>query len=187
MKKQFPTNISHLFFLSVTAIFLASLLTTGHVTADTLLFQSPVEEEPPPTEIPTEVPTEIPTEVPTEIPTETPVPAEQSSPPISEPMELLSDEPTDVLTDEPTVEPAESVEQPPVLQDVDTPLQKDKPEVGNNWIFDRAEFVDTVIIMTSWVWLCCGMALFLLVPLTLLTLQIRGRSKLRKQNRRVTP
>jgi type IV secretory pathway VirB10-like protein len=47
-----------------------------------------------------------------------------------------------------------------------------------NFILDRAEFVDTIIVSGAYVWLCCGVALFLVVPLVMLVLYIRGRSKI---------
>lgn len=46
-----------------------------------------------------------------------------------------------------------------------------------DFILDRAEFIDTVVVSGAYLWLCCGLGLFLLVPLFMVVLYIRGRSK----------
>jgi hypothetical protein len=51
-----------------------------------------------------------------------------------------------------------------------------------NFILDRAEFIDTVVVSTAYVWLCCGIVIFLLIPLVFLFLQIRGRTKMSREN-----
>lgn len=154
-----------------------TVLTTNPVTADTFLFQSPPEteqssEEAPPVE---------------ELPTETPVPPPTATPEIP---------PTPTIPEPPTVAqptaPALQLpvpETPPIQPDVQPPLEPDErletpPAAGRgSFIFDRAEFIDTVIIGVSWIWLCCGIGLFLFVPLFLLLLQIRGMSKLSRRKK----
>ncbi|HXV42493.1 MAG TPA: hypothetical protein VEC96_05490 [Anaerolineae bacterium] len=54
----------------------------------------------------------------------------------------------------------------------------DEEEGSSNFILDQAELIDTVVISGAYVWLCCGVGLFLLVPLGLLFVYIRGRSKM---------
>lgn len=49
------------------------------------------------------------------------------------------------------------------------------------FILDQAELIDTVVVSGAYVWLCCGVSLFLLVPLVLLFVYIRGRSKIIKE------
>jgi hypothetical protein len=52
----------------------------------------------------------------------------------------------------------------------------------SNFILDRAEFIDTVVVSTAYVWLCCGIVIFLMIPLVFLFLQIRGRTKMSRDN-----
>jgi hypothetical protein len=47
-----------------------------------------------------------------------------------------------------------------------------------NLILDEAEFIDTVVVSGAYMWLCCGVMFFLLVPIFMLILYIRGRSKI---------
>jgi hypothetical protein len=54
----------------------------------------------------------------------------------------------------------------------------DEAEDSSNLVLDQAEFIDTVLVSTAYVWLCCGIVLLLLIPLVFLFLQIRGRMKL---------
>jgi hypothetical protein len=51
-----------------------------------------------------------------------------------------------------------------------------------NFILDRAEFIDTMVVSTAYVWLCCGIVIFLMIPLVFLFLQIRGRTKMSREN-----
>ncbi|MCL4294950.1 MAG: hypothetical protein KJ077_04455 [Anaerolineae bacterium] len=48
----------------------------------------------------------------------------------------------------------------------------------SNFILDQAELIDTVVVSGAYIWLCCGVSLFLLVPLFLLFVYVRGRSKI---------
>lgn len=61
---------------------------------------------------------------------------------------------------------------------------EEDPEDGGsrNFILDRSELVDSVIVSTAYVWLCCGIMLLLLVPLVFLFLQIRGRTKMMSED-----
>lgn len=58
----------------------------------------------------------------------------------------------------------------------ETPV--DESAGPSNFILDQAELIDTVVVSGAYVWLCCGVSLFLLVPLALLFVYIRGRSKI---------
>lgn len=51
----------------------------------------------------------------------------------------------------------------------------------SNFILDQAELIDTVVVSTAYIWLCCGFMLLLLIPLVFIFLQIRGRSKILKE------
>ena len=47
-----------------------------------------------------------------------------------------------------------------------------------NFILDQVELIDSVVVSGAYLWLCCGVILFLLVPMFMLVLYIRGRSKM---------
>lgn len=49
-------------------------------------------------------------------------------------------------------------------------------------ILDRAELIDSVVVSTAYVWLCCGIIIFLLIPLAFLFLQIRGRTRMSRED-----
>lgn len=164
MKNQPTLTRYPLLPLLTVSIVITILLATSTVTAETALFQSP-PEEPPPT--PILEPTAIP------LPTDTPNPIDTPEP------ELPA---TDLPISTPSL--AEPGPQPePILPGVNDFPQIEEPDNGrgNRFSFDRAEFIDTFIIFGSWIWLCCGILIFLSVPLLLLLLQIRGSSLLRKQ------
>jgi hypothetical protein len=57
----------------------------------------------------------------------------------------------------------------------------DETEEDSNFILDQAEFIDTVVVSTAYAWLCCGIIVFLLIPLAFLFLQIRGRTKISRE------
>lgn len=50
-----------------------------------------------------------------------------------------------------------------------------------NFILDRIELIDSVVVSTAYVWLCCGVLLFLLVPVFMLFLYLRGRSQIARE------
>ena len=58
---------------------------------------------------------------------------------------------------------------------------EESPEESHNFVLDRIEMIDTVVVSGAYVWLCCGVGLFLLVPVMLVLLYIRGRSKIIKE------
>ncbi len=186
---------------------LVTLALTQYSTAETL-FQSPVSPlpsqpvevvpQPQPAPSPTPAPVEIappPPEVPLESqPIEEPVPIEPVpiepvpiepvpiepvpvEPPLVDPsFEELSPQ---APTEEPLAEPADSSSElrPVRLDRSDTAADDDEPEL----VLNEAQMVDTFIIYGAWVWLCCGVMVFLLIPLAFLFLQIRGRSQILKE------
>jgi hypothetical protein len=54
-------------------------------------------------------------------------------------------------------------------------------EAASNLILDQVEFIDTLVVSGAYVWLCCGIALLLLLPLIFLLLQIRGQIKIQRE------
>lgn len=164
------------------ALFLISVMLTlwmanTSVTAKSL-FQSPaspVQQESPPPAPETQPPAEesAPAEsAPTEAPAE---PAPAQSPPTEESM------PAEAAPQEPAGEPLPAEEAPPPRPARDQAGEIPPDEGGqsvSNFILDQVELIDTVVVSGAYLWLCCGVILFLLVPLFLLILYIRGRSRL---------
>ena len=170
---------ARLTLLFVIALSLTFFLASGNVTAERL-FQSP---QSPPAQPPPEQP--APEQPAPEQPApEQPAP-EQPQPPAEQPatdqttvQQSSPIQPTDEAAPAPTLEPLAPVtagddpapgndyqEPPPV--DEDTPM-----------VLDEAELIDSVFVSLAYVWLCCGVILLLLIPLVLLILYIRGRSKI---------
>jgi hypothetical protein len=195
-------SLARLPSLFIVALFVTCLLATGNATAE-MLFQSPQSPptpppaepppaeqpptEPPPTEQPPteQPPTEQPPaeQPPTEQPPAEQPPTEQPSPAEQPPAEQPSPAEQPPLEPVAPLEPSTSEAPPP-----QEPLPE-SPETGgnelpledeqaSNFILDRAELIDTVVVSSAYIWLCCGVVLFLLIPLFLLLLYIRGRSKI---------
>lgn len=181
----FTCNRVRLVALLLGSIVISLWLANSSVTADSL-FQSPASpvmplpENQPPAEVP---PFEQP-------PLEQP-PAEQpfDQPQPQQPVE--SQPPADTAA---PVPPAQELDSPPLMTE-EQPAQptpatsrsrRERDEQAQpvdtagtpNFILDQAEFIDTVVVSGAYLWLCCGVMLFLLVPIFMLVLYIRGRSKL---------
>jgi hypothetical protein len=110
-----------------------------------------------------------------ESPAAQPQPATDITSPVS-PIQQASSEPLPPI--QPLPEPSSSERTDRFLDEE----EEEKPG-DSNFILDRIEMVDTIVVSTAYVWLCCGIVLFLLIPLFFLFLQIRGRSKiLREEN-----
>jgi hypothetical protein len=92
---------------------------------------------------------------------ETPPPEEETPPPPSEEEEPPPPTPVEVVV----------IEEPP----------PDEGSGDSGFIFDEAEFIDVVVVSGAYIWLCCGVGLFLLVPMLFLILHIHGRSKMNKE------
>jgi hypothetical protein len=107
-------------------------------------------------------------------------PAQSESPP---PMpEMVSP----VAQPESTTGEASSLEPPPLAQPRPERVERltgreSDEENSRNLILDQAELIDTVVVSTAYVWLCCGIMLFLLIPLVFLFLQIRGRTQIKDE------
>jgi hypothetical protein len=159
MKKKSPTHFTpiHPIWVSILAVLLTLLFLTHQVGAEDSFFQSPPAQ--PAQVAPTPAPAPI-------TPTET-ITLPTTTPPLS---------PTIAITATTTVTKIT----PPTIEPEVTPTKSAEPER----IFDQAEFIDTVVIFFSWIWLCCGIALFLTVPLVMLLLQIRGGVKLNRQRKK---
>lgn len=200
------TGAKRLALLFAASIILTLWLQDGRVTVTAeMLFQSPQSpvEQAPAQQQPTQAPTEPPPaeaspaepEQPAALPTE---PATADSPaetqPAAEPAEETqpaTDQPTDSSnSDSPTPVPPqteqETLDQPPETapaEPLPAPAEDGKSFVegetgSHNFILDRAELIDSVVVTGAYVWLCCGVMLFLLVPIFMLVLYVRGRSKI---------
>jgi hypothetical protein len=169
------------------ALVVAAVLSPGTVTASRLAFQSSVptptpEPPPPPTPVP---PPPTPTPVPPSPPTETPVQPTPVPPTQAPPATAVPSEPTPTpLQPPPAVAPTISptpmmlpaptptlLPPPPPLPPPTPPTVSGSNQPIVNWI----KFWDTIAVTLAYPWLCCGVALILLVPVVLLFLEIKGR------------
>ena len=116
--------------------------------------QPPVQEQPSGQQQPTEQP-----------------PLEQSATPIPPGIETVT-----------PVQPTPTTERAPRRRDnQDTTSEANETGDSPNLTLDEIEFVDTVVVSGAYLWLCCGVILFLLVPIIMIILYIRGRSKISKE------
>jgi hypothetical protein len=186
------TKVAVLFTAAVTLSF---LVTNGNVAAGPM-FQSPPSPVEPPPAAPVQAENAAPAEqgAPTSeveapageqgAPTgEVEAPAGEQTAPTSE-VEAPAGAVTPVSEQEAPLEPAP--EPPPAPEPVEPRVREVRPndiesDTSSNLILDQAEFIDSVVVSFAYFWLCCGVALILVIPLIFLFLQIRGRSKLYKE------
>lgn len=195
-----------LILLFVTALLFAFLFVGNDVTAE-ILFQSPQSPPPAQQEAPPPQPTPVPpTPVPTEPPP--PEPTATQPPPAAEgSTEEPTPQPEATPLPEPTATPvppteAAPTEEPPSAELTDTQppssseaqSSTDLPtrvevrrgdvsldfegDTAPSFILDQAELIDAVAVSGAYIWLCCGVGLFLLAPLFFLILYVRGRSQI---------
>ena len=179
--KLFLSNINStpvrlvLFFMLAMLITLA--ISDNSAIADVLLQSpaSPVEQ--PPAEQPP-----APQEQPQQPAPEQPEVQPQTNEPVTEivsPISPVSTGETEIQQPAAVVEPAAVEPQPYQSRERDDTNDTENGE--SNFILDQAELIDTVVVSTAYVWLCCGFMLLLLIPLVFIFLQIRGRSKIIKE------
>jgi len=134
--------------------------------------QAPAAEEPP-TQQPTSPEQPSTQESPLESPIQ-PTPSPEAAEPAPTPNEASSGEASPAGQETP-----EEASRPPRSREEEATLTGDPADENSvrNFILDRAEFVDTIVVSGAYLWLCCGVGLFLLVPIFMVVLYIRGRSK----------
>lgn len=141
--------------------------------------QETFEEQPQP-----QAPPEIIEEPPVEAESNEPVPVEEAVDPNQPDPEAGSPVVPEQQAggDAPALQPPAAEPRPLRLERNDGSADAEK-EGSQNFILDQAELIDTVVVSTAYIWLCCGIGLFLLIPLVFLFLQIRGRTKIvREEN-----
>jgi hypothetical protein len=172
--------LGRIVLLFAMAVFLTLFIADENVFAGKL-FQSPVDTSPPP---PAEAPPADPP--PPEAP---PAEAPPVEPPPVEPAVEIEAPVSPIPPGSPAL-PSGS-EPPPLAQPTLLPSrsnQEDRSIDGEraeedspNFILDQVELVDSIVVTGAYFWLCCGVALFLLIPLIFLLLQIRGHLKLQRE------
>ena len=160
----------------VGALLLVAISWQADLASATGLFQSPPEATSPLATDP--IPAELPTEVdePTETITSTvPLTPTATVEPTPEPTATL--EPT--ATPEPTETevPATATLAPSPTAEGGVLGRQRYVEGGSDVKFDWAMLVDSVALGLSYVWLCCGVLLFLGVPLLFLVLWVAARGR----------
>ena len=97
------------------------------------------------------------------------------SPTVEAPTEVPT--PTNTLTAEaPT--PAIATATPTLVTLVPPPSEDTQQSTGTGVsVINWTKFWDTVMVAVAYPWLCCGIALLLLVPVGLIYLEIKGRRR----------
>lgn len=187
-------ELGRLIVLVIIAITLTLFIADSNVVAERL-FQSPTSPSAQP--LPTQPPPPPPTQPPpaTQPPTQPP-PAEQPSTEQSSeqspPQQSTEPSESTTETEPPVSEPLpEGSEPPPFIQptvetqgdsfDEDQSFSDEEEASSSNFILDRVELIDSVVVSGAYVWLCCGAILLLLIPLLFLFLQIRGQIKIQRE------
>ena len=193
------SGAGRLIVLFATAIYATFLIGSDNANAN-FLFQSPqspavepssvqpaAEQQPVEQQPVEQQPVEQP---PAEQPAAEPTPAEQ--PVIEQPAVEQPALEQPALEQSPTEQP--SVEQPavelaapedpfaePIRPEQDEFRATDEEGNQTELTLDRVELIDTIVVSGAYIWLCCGVGLFLIAPLFFLFLQIRGGSKINRQ------
>jgi len=163
-RPQVPRTAAWLPWLAM-ALILCGLLWPDSISAGRLLFQSPqsppgaptarAEQPQPATQVPQPPPATVP-------------PAAVS--PAAEPQgQPLSATPTRARTPVRRATATRSLSRPATQ----TPADPQSSRSVINW----AKFWDTLAVVFAYPWLCCGIASFLVVPMVLLYLEIKGRRR----------
>ena len=160
--------------LFVAALTLTLFLASGNVTAERL-FQSPQSPppQPPPAQPAPEQPAPEQPQPPAEQPTAEQPTIDQTTVDQTSPVQ-----PTSEAAPAPPLEPLAPVTTGDDFASNDQ-YEELPPSSGDTpMVLDEAELIDSVFVSFAYVWLCCGVILLLLIPLVLLILYIRGRSKI---------
>jgi len=173
-------ELGRLIVLVIIAITLTLFIADNNVVAERL-FQSPTSPSAQP----------LPTQPPPTQPATQPPPAEQPS--TEQSTEQQSTEPSESTTEteQPVSEPLPEGSEPPPFIQPTAETQVDSFEgdqsfsneeaSSSNFILDRVELIDSIVVSGAYVWLCCGAILLLLIPLLFLFLQIRGQIKIQRE------
>ncbi len=170
------------------ALLITAVLSPGMAGASRLVFQSPESPLPEATATETPVPVQVPptaTQPPAPKATQPPAPqaTEPPAPTQAAPTEAAPAQatPATQATPSPTASPSPAAKatQTPAPSPTARPTRTPVPEPGAegeatiNWV----KFWDTVVVWLAYPWMCCGVGLLLLVPVTLLYLEISGRRR----------
>jgi hypothetical protein len=175
--------------LALAALLVVALLWQSDTAALSGLFQSsPVDTPPPEPAPPTPSPTETSTAAPTDALTPTtepsqPVPVETPTLTVTEtvvPEATLTSTPT--MTETPT-EPSLTVTSTasPTGEPASpepTPDERERyPEEDSNLKFEWSMLFDSVSLFLSYLWLCCGVLVFLAIPLFFIALWVASKRR----------
>jgi hypothetical protein len=181
-------SLSPLVPLVLVSLLLGLLLAGNDAVGASSLFQSPTE--PPTREEPTATPPE-PTATP--VPTETPVPPTAPPPPpeatATAPAET-PETPSEGSPSAPAATPTSPAEAPgkaseaaePTPATLEEPAEEAPPsEESSPLIFNWGVFLNTVIVILSYAWICCGVCGLVGTPLAFILLYLGGKQRLRRK------
>ncbi len=185
------------------ALLLGAVLWRTDLAAVSGLFQSdlqqspltPTATSPPPTAVPTQVPTQAPTAAPTVAPTSevTSTPVATATATLEATATALPAPPTETPTLEPSATPTTAL---PSATPVLSPTAEVQPTVDESQRypdedtalrFDWGMLFDSVALGVSYIWLCCGILLFLAVPLVFVLLWVASKRRTEAQQEEEQP
>jgi hypothetical protein len=186
-------SLSSLVPLMLISLLLGLLLAGNDAVGASSLFQSPTEpptrEEPtatpPPTTPPEPTATPVPTETPVP-PTATPPPPEATATAPAETPEAPSEGSPSAPAETPT-SPAEAPSEPseatePTPATMGEPAEEAPPsEESSPLIFNWGVFLNTVIVILSYAWICCGVCGLVGTPLAFILLYLGGKRRLQRK------
>lgn len=145
------------------------------------LFQSPVE---PGVEAPPEPPADRPK--PEKVlppaeqrPTPIPIPSPTSPPPAEEAVPVAPVMPDQPSPDQQLAQPPAPDQPPPDQQPIPPPPEPPPPpgqtELGQpEMVIDSGLLIDSILVYISYAWLCCGVIIFVMIPVVFLVLYVLG-------------
>ena len=174
-----PMVSARLPLLFAVALILTLFLASGNVTAERL-FQSPQSPpaQPPPEQPVPEQPAPEQPQPPAEQPASDQTTVEQPATDQTAVEQPAPAQPTSEAAAAPTLEPLAPVTTGDEVDQVEEYRELPPSNEDTPMVLDEAELIDSIFVSFAYIWLCCGVILLLLIPLGLLILYIRGRSKI---------
>lgn len=166
--------------ITLAMIISSILLQSDGLVSASQLFQSPVspvqEQSQKPTPEKVLPPSEPIPAKPTPVPLPTQPPATQ--PPVPpEPVELPTQPPQPEPT-QPAAQPTETPTAPPPIVDVPSPAQPAPAYPGGaEIVIDSGLLIDSLLVYVAYAWLCCGVLIFIMIPIGFLLLYVWGAQR----------
>lgn len=185
LRRNITTTITLLPFMILALLGALLLFQQEGAVSASQLFQSPVspaqEPAPPPKPTPEKV---LPPTVPPRPATETPVPVPTTPQEVQPPAPVEPPERVQPAPSEPEQLPAPTEPNaPPEIVQPQNPVQPPPVNPGQSEIVvDSGLLIDSVLVYLSYAWLCCGVIIFIMIPILFLVLYVWGSQRARSAN-----